>query len=572
MRTGLFVVAALVLASPVSAADPQLPPITFQAQPAGQVLDQFRIMAEQVGGEKGVKAFNTGLKGMFGEKGLEGLDINRPIVGYVILAPKPQDITAVIALPVEGEKEFLAFCDRINKDKLKADEKDKSLYHLPPLDPRYKALLRFSEGYAYIVYGFNPAPHAGAKALVPMPKLYDPGERGLIAARVHFDRIPADVKAAAPVLLKEVRETLFPDRGGGRGGIGFFGIGQQEAALFKPLGEEIEKLVTRYVKLADGGDVLSARFYLDPQADALVAEATLTAKPGSELAKKIGAYKTAPNKFAGLLNHPDVVAGFATRLPLFEPELRAGAAGAFGEFAKEAAKNAPPEPRGMFEELLKGFARAAKKGDFDVSLAVRGPDKKGWFSGVAAVAYDDPAALEKEVKALVKKSAPQAEQDRITWDAAKAGDVSIHTWKQTVGGFFDYTKAFGGEDCVIAFAFAPHGLFGAIGTDPVSLLKDAIAMKPADSALLNAVVNPRGILQIIEKVSNEGNQRAAAVLGKGDKPLPAARLTVEGGKELKATFTINLRLLPRMLMYEDIERSVDRAENGDPPKPAVEKK
>ena len=156
MRTGLLAAALLLLVpSAAQSAEPPLPPIVFQTQPIGRIFDDLRAAADIVGGEKGVKALNEGLKKLLGEKGLEGLDISRPLVGYVVLAPKPQDITAVLAFPVTGEKEFLA-CQPRQQDKLKVDEKDKSLYHMPPLEPQYKALMRFKDRYAYIAYGADP--------------------------------------------------------------------------------------------------------------------------------------------------------------------------------------------------------------------------------------------------------------------------------------------------------------------------------------------------------------------------------------------------------------------------------
>ena len=120
------------------------------------MLGDLRTAADFVGGEKAVKEFNASLKEKLGAKGFEGLDINQPIVGYVILAPKPEDITAVIVLPITGEKEFLALCDRANSVKHK--DLGKGLYELPPLDPRYKARMRFSDGHAYIAYGAKPEP------------------------------------------------------------------------------------------------------------------------------------------------------------------------------------------------------------------------------------------------------------------------------------------------------------------------------------------------------------------------------------------------------------------------------
>src|SRR4051812_40965501 len=120
MRYALVAVVATLVAPAGFAADPPTPPITFQTHSIDRVLSDLRAAADLVGGEKAVKAVNKEIKDTFGEKGFEGLDINQPVVGYVVLAPKPQDITAVIAFPVTGEKEFLALCDRANSVKHKA--------------------------------------------------------------------------------------------------------------------------------------------------------------------------------------------------------------------------------------------------------------------------------------------------------------------------------------------------------------------------------------------------------------------------------------------------------------------
>ena len=83
-----FVLTAATLFAPAAlrAADPApLPPITFQTQPVNRVLDDLRAAADLIGGEKAVKALNNGLKEKFGDKVFHGLDLQRPVVGYVTL-------------------------------------------------------------------------------------------------------------------------------------------------------------------------------------------------------------------------------------------------------------------------------------------------------------------------------------------------------------------------------------------------------------------------------------------------------------------------------------------------------
>src|SRR5829696_1903375 len=111
MRYALVLTAAALFAPSTFAADPA---ITFQTHPLDRVLDDLRAAADLVGGEKAVKAVNKAIKDKLGEKGFDGLDLSRPVVGYVLLDPKPENVVSVIAFPITGEKEFIAFCDRWN--------------------------------------------------------------------------------------------------------------------------------------------------------------------------------------------------------------------------------------------------------------------------------------------------------------------------------------------------------------------------------------------------------------------------------------------------------------------------
>ena len=549
MRNLLFALLALFLgSSTVCAADPPLPPIVFQSQPLGRVLGDLRTGAEIIGGEKGVKAFTEGLKRLLGEKGFQGLDMGRPFVGYVVLAPKPEDITAVVAFPVTTDKEFLELCDRVNKDKLKVDAADKTLYHMPPLDPRYQAVMRFKDRYAYIAYGAKPMPHIDSKALVPLEQLFDPAERGLVAARIHVDRVPLQVKLAAFNLLNEMKKSLFAGKG----------LGKQEEEVLKPVMAEFEKLVGRYVKYAVDVDSIAARVLLDQPSGNVIVEATLSGKPNTELARTIAAFKPTTNNFGALLDHPDTLGGFKLRLPLFEKEIRNVAVVGLETAQKEALKNVPVVGKAALTELFQGLARTVKTGEFDIVGSVRGPDKAGWYTVVGAIAFDDPSKLEKEFRAFVQKDAPQDVVDEIKWDAAKAGNVSIHTWKQTPGGFIDPTKVFGGADCSVAFAFAPHGIFAAMGPDAVATLKDALAVKPAPATVLDILINPLRTTKLIRKIMGEDDPditNVENVLGKEDKLVSVMSATLEGGKELKMAFSLNLKVLPRAAMFTYLQRS-----------------
>jgi hypothetical protein len=562
MRYALALTFAALLAPPtLRAADPELPPVTFQTHPPERVLNDLRFAADLVGGEKAVKAFNDAIKAKLGEKGFEGLDLSKPVVGYINLKPKPEDTSVVIAFPVTNEKEFLALCDRWNGGE-KAKDLVKGIWQLPPLAPRYKARMKFAEGYAYIASGDTEAAALAAldeKALVSPEKIYDPAENAVFVGRVHFDRLTPAFKLALPTYVKNIKQELrldeIPDRDLGK--------------VIKAGLPEVEKMVARYALLMLGGaDTAALRLNVDLATSDLVVEFGVKPKPDTPLAKAVADHKPTGNNFAGLLT-PDTVAGFKTRLPFFNDELKAAGVKMLEEGQKMAAQ-APGNGKDFLDELFKGFIRTVKTGEADIVGGVRGPNKDGQFTAVGAIAFDDPSALEKEFKKFVEKDAPQDELNRIKWDAAKAGKVSIHTYKvPNERGFLNPAQIFGGDDCTLAFAFAPKGVFIVLGPDAIATMNGALAVKPAEGPMLDVVINPARMKKLVEK--GGGNAISAEkALGKDDKLVSALSLNVSGGKELSVRLAINLRLLPRAIVADEIERGgVDQ--EPLPPVP-VEKK
>lgn len=535
MRFAFVLALAALAPCGARAADPAL---TFQAHPLDRVFGEMRVAAELIGGPKAVLAFNKGLEESFGKKGLEGLDVGRPIVGYVTLGAKVEDTTVVIALPTTGEKEFLALLDRVNFAEHKP-LKD-GLYAVPSLTPEFKARLRFANQHAYLAYGLNPEAALDPKQLADPVKLYDAGERGLFAAKLHFDRIPADFKAALLLKVAELKKHLDKE------------IDRDLRGVVKEIVPEIEKLFVRYALLSTGADTLTVRFGVDVPTSDVLLEATLKPKADTALSKLLAERKPTTNKFGALVT-PDTVSGFKTRLPFFNDELRAAAVKGLEAAGKEAGNGAPPNAKAALDELFKGLARTVKTGEFDIAGAMRGPDKNGDFTFALAVAFEDPAALEKEFKKAVQNDPLPLD---IKWDADKLEKVNIHTVKLPGGGGFfgDISKPFGGDAATLAFAFAPKGVFVVIGPDAVKDMKAALVVKPEEAPVLDVLINPARVAKFAGKMEPMAEPEVEKVLGKENKLISAASLRVTGGKELNVKFALNLRVLPRALAFGAIER------------------
>jgi len=531
MRSGLFVAAAAaLLATPVVAlaADP---PVVFQTQPVGKLLDDLRAVGSLLGGDAAVKELNDNIKRNLGEKGFDGLDLTRPIVGYVMVPADVEQFVVVVVLPATGEKEFLDLCERANKQKPKP--LPGGLYELPPADlgvPGIKAAMRFADGSAYVAAGKDPAPALAPKALLPVGKLFDPAERAQLSGKVYFDRLPKDLRAKLGQGIDDLKKQIgsLPAQ-----------LGPDVNEAVKGVIAEFTKLGTRYLDEIKDADTATGRVSLEPGNAEAAVELALTGKAGTALAKDIAGRKPTTNRFAGLVTR-DTAVGFKTRLPLFAPELRAAAALGLEAGQKYAAKNPPPVGAGAVDELFKGLIRTVKTGEFDLAGGVRGPNTDGTFTAVGAVAFEDTKPLEKELRGLVAALPPL--KDMVVLDAAKVGEVSIHEVKVAGQMPAEMKKVFG-EGATVALAFAPKGILVAVGSDAVNVVKEALALKPAPAPVMDVTINPARMAKLVTAFGGNATD-ITDTLGSGDAPVSVSSLSVDGGKELRVRFALNLRVFP----------------------------
>ncbi|MBX9584873.1 MAG: hypothetical protein K2X87_31600 [Gemmataceae bacterium] len=547
MRTALLVAALLAAPAAAVAADP---PVVFQTQPPGRLLDDFRATIQALAGDGEVKDFDKWIKESLGDKGFDGLDLSRPAGGYVAVPADPKQSVAVLALPVTSEEGFVGFFERMARTKPKPGEG--GVYAVTPPGEGVGIAFRVADGYAYVAAaaeGVDLAKAVGAD-LVPFARFYDPAEPALVAARVYFDRFPKEVRDKALAGLDEAKEALagakLPPE-----------VGDPAKAAF----DQLVKLSTRYIDLSKGAKEAGLRLNLDPAAGAVQAELTLTAAEGSPLAKDIAGRKPTTNAFAGLLT-PDVVAGFRFRLPLFTEEIRNSAVIGLEALRKEAA-NAnflfPPPARPLLNEFFDGAVRTAKTGEADVAGVIRGPSPDGFYTAVGAAVFDDPSGVEKELKKLIVGMAPPEFTDLIKWDADKAGGVGIHTfdfgkWNEEPGR--DLRPVFG-PDAVAAVAFAPKAVVLAVGPDAVAAVKKVLGLKPAEAPVAGVVVNPAKVARMAGAVEEQAAGETAKVWGKDDKPLSVLSLGVAGGTELKVTLGLNLRLFAGVLGWRAASGAAD---------------
>jgi hypothetical protein len=514
--------AAAFLAAGVSpAAD--APAAVAQSQPLGETLTLVRGLVKKYGGEDALAKFNDGLAKALGEKGYDGLDMTKPLRGYMVLTDDPQQPGGVVMLPVTGEKEFIALLKRTKLDVTPVKGAE-GLYVLEPQDggdAEKKVRLRFAGQHAYIGINLPDAELAASKLATP-EQVTVPGRSGLFSLRSYIQRMPKGAMEQNKEQMEQAKGMLdglpLPD--------------DLKASLGKLLDTSVKFSERQYKE----GDTYDVRVDLDPVTDDLTFDVILKAKPGTQLAKEIAGYKTPTNRFISLLT-ADTVVGFATRLPLFTPEIRETVVEAVKLGVASQEDKIPPPAKRLADEALAGVLRTIKSGGFDLGFALNGPLKGGGYSLTVGVSFEDTKGLEKETRDAIK-DAPEGVENFVKLDAEKANGIGIHTVELTQ--FVPPEgKKFLGEKSSLAFAFAPKAIYVAVGEDAVARVKTGLAGKLEPAPVVKVVTNGKRLLKLMEL--NESNPLAPetkALFDKEDKLVTGLSMTLEGGE----AFTTRVRL------------------------------
>jgi hypothetical protein len=544
--------AALLLAAAPVLAQPPKPAVVVQAKPLSRLLGEYREMIRQVGGpaeaERLVRQFDEELKSEFGEQGFEGIDINRPLAAYSVLGEKPEDASLVLVAPVTGEKEFVAFLERMKiKAEPVADKKGVYKLVLPDnIFPKDSHVI-VSGAWAYVA--LNGGEPADPKNLVPPGELLDNADQSLVGAKVFPGRVPEK-------LLKNALDELDQVANAAKMFLAF-GPPKHVAKMITTFLDEGPRLVRRYGETGlKEADEVALRFSWDQATGDTVTELTLVPKAGTPLAKEIAAKAATANRFANLVPK-DAVVGGVVKAPLFAAEVREIVA-AILEALQEELKDKDGLPEAFHpvaDEVAKSLIGSVKKGSFDAAAALTGPNKDGKFTVVVGLSLDDAAAVEKALRQAAK-AADLAKL--VQFDVAKAGAVNVHkvslitAFPEDVRA--ELTKVFG-DDPPAHFAFDKDAVFVAAGPDSLAAVKAAVEAKPGAAPVIDVTANMNRLHKFIGTVADEKVAAAfAKALGTDDKAVTLFRVTVEGGQTLKAKATLNLRYIPKFfLVGEAIE-------------------
>jgi hypothetical protein len=511
----LTAVCVLAAAAPVRAADDKSEPIlVVKVRSLNALIDTGKYLAGLAGQEEHARQVERMIKNRIGEKGLEGIDAKRPL-GIYSNDLNPQRASPVFMVPVADQKALLKLLKQVD---LEPTEKD-GLYTVSPEFLPVEVYFRFGNGYAYIT-----ALNAGS---VDKDRLLDPDglklphARALAAATLNIDRIPRSLKQIAISTLEKNFQRIQKQKRRRKS--------EAEANLRVEALKEIAGCLTSVIK--EGGQAGLQVEVNQPTHD-LSLQMSLTGKSGSKLAQQIAHLGETTSLFSSLATADAAFLGQA-RFTL--PE---GIRKALGPMiddigTKIQEKERDETKRELGLKLFKALTPSLKAGELDYFLGLRGPNRNKHYTGVMAIKVQDGAELEKTIRDIIDRVAPQTEKDRIKFDADKVGDVAIH--RITIKDHLDAgaKKTFGTPDLYVAFR--KDAAIAVLGEEGLDVIKEAIASKSGAIPLVRYEISLARLVPLI--AAQPHGEKAAAAADKIFKDAPDGgkiRFTVQGGKALRA--------------------------------------
>ena len=383
------------------------PAIEVRVASVNDLLVAAKFLGESLNQGEPVRQGVEFVKSQFDDvKGLDGLDPKRPWGLSVTVTPNVIDSPIVLAVPLADRESFLGLL----KGKLSLDPKrlDGDVYEVKVPNVPMPVFFRFTKDHVLVTV-------MNAKSLDTPPRLdfLSAKETSQVVARLHYDRLPADVKKVVFAQWElQANDGMRRARPGET---------PTETKLRQWL---LEQTLPGIQRVMDDGATLTVALDIDtPQAKGEVRlDARFTAKPGSNLAKTIRALEGRPGLSLPLTD--------ARRLFTLDANVglpddaKKSFAPLVDALLADAVKNAGKQEQIALQLVTDALKPTLQSGELDVRLAVTAGPKPGAVGVRGAVKTVKGTEVEKLAK-FVAGFAP-ADAATFAFDTATVGGVKLH--------------------------------------------------------------------------------------------------------------------------------------------------
>lgn len=523
------------MAAPRPGEKPTGPAVVGQCKSLNDMLSIVKLAVKNTGGEALQKKFETDALPEIDPAKLPGIDPKRPFGLYATVDAEFAKSRVVLMVPVPGEKEFMEMIGGMGIKTTVGKEPGTFDVVVPPDFPLPVAG-RIYKGYAYIALGGFDA--LDSKTIIDPAVVISEKETAVAAISVRPERVPPEAKKFMLGFLREQSDSL-------RDMI-------PEEELKAPF-ELMQKLVLRWLKsIFDDGRDVSLRLEADPKTADLVVEISVEGLPKTTLADAIAKRKPTTNAFASIAGD-DFVQRVFVSAPLFADEAKEALVKLVEYWDKMAGVELQAE-KAEVRDLVKAGLTSLKKtldsGEMDLALAMRGPDKEGFYSAVGAIHCQGTAELEKAARAAMKLI-PQEEQKYFKLDASKIGDLSVHEIDLNAEAE-DIAKKIFGKGNKAYIAFGKSAIYASYGPDGMKLLKEAIEAKRGPAASFDSVADGKKSKDLMQRLIADKNPNAKQMMAMGawESAFTGMRVTVTGGDKLRVRVGYNFGFALMMLGFE----------------------
>jgi hypothetical protein len=526
LRALLFwALTALVFVTPGStragSAEPAArPAVLVRLKALEDLIGDLRFLVKEIGREEQARQVEAMLKARTGPKGLEGVDVKKPIGLFANIKPSLNQSEVMLLLPIADEKTFLEFLDTLN---FKPEKGKDDLYTLQIENIPVPLLFRFANGYLYGTAKLNDKMTLPARDRLPNPEKLLAGS-SMMSLTVNVDQIPEQVRklgiSATALTLGEIKDQAPP------------GLTDKQKAIWETTLDESARIVKEFLE-----DARAAQWTLDldKKTKDVSLSFRLDGKAGSTLVKNLAGLVPTSSPAAGLVGKDSVMGGILS-LALPEP-IRKATAPAIDEAIAKALDGQDANVKDLLEPLVDTLKPTAKAGKFDLGVEMRGPAKKGKYSLVACLQVEKGEAIEKAFKDLLDKL-PADVKEPITTDVAKVGSVNIHRIKQK-----DVDKQaremFG--DGPLYLAVRGDALFLSMGEEALEAIKEAVGTKPKTGQPVRLTLSVARLVPFMVKEQKEAP--AAARKAFKEKDSDSVRLSLSSGDRLELKLSIKTAVL-----------------------------
>ncbi len=504
----------------ISAAEPAVlpaPAIEVRVKAVAELTGVIEYAGEILMQPEAGKQFAQIIKTLgAGDKGLEGIDPTLPIGGYVRISENIADSAIVVMVPL---KDDAAFRDLL-KNKLHVEPKlgDDDVYTIEvPQLPLGAIYFRVVGKYAYATIRNVKSID---KATVISPKdFFKDTVKPILAATVHWDRFPTDVKK---VLLGQVELQLveaIKDAGGSE-------LQKQARRGLVDIGVDMVKSI-----LTDG-EQLTVTVDADPKSDTLSTAVRLTAKPKTPLAANLASWadRTSLAATVSVAKNPMGSFGLIAKIPSGTREKLTKLIDIlFDDLLAGANEDLKP----LATKLVDAIGPTLKSNDVQLGLLVAKPGKEKGIRLHVAMKMEKGNELEN----VLREFAPflMGGEASVKFDVEKLGDRNLHEGRFTNSPF---TDTFGTE---MAWIVTSNDLLAVGIEDKPTELKGFLNGKTSKLPMLSLELSAVKFGQIGSKnLSPEKYEELIqTVFGKvGPAGLDTIKLTITGGQELNLKFDL----------------------------------